>query len=296
MAFSDHPDSATGNHASARSKPAMQRPGSTLIVSSKPDLASSNIAQALITKAGFKQTSAQGMETYVKDNIALVVVEKLGIYTEPNDIPSDVSSTIFVSKHVSSAGKPALTVHATGNLTRDAKFGGSPEEVSYVDPSIIRRVLRALKAGVSRAGMQIDVTMEATHHGPTSFSMPVCFVEIGSGEKEWTDPVLGEIAANAVMAAAAKVDETHPTAVGFGGTHYSAKHTRICMEGDYEIGHLVSSHSFEGGVSHSVIQDTFNKTAGSCNTAIVDWKGLHSNDRRRLIASLEGSGRGIVRC
>jgi len=226
----------------------------------------------------------------------LIVLEKLGIYAGPSDIPSDVSTAIFVSKHVSSSGRPALTVHATGNLTKEAKFGGNPEEVSQVDPLIIRRTLRALKAGVSQAGVQIDITMEATHHGPTNLSMPVCFVEIGSREKEWTDPVLGEIAAPAVMAAAARVEETDPVAAGFGGTHYSEKHTRICMEGDYAIGHLVSSHSFDGGVTQLVIDDVFNKTTGSCNTAIVDWKGLHSNDRRRLISSLEAAGREIVRC
>jgi D-aminoacyl-tRNA deacylase len=274
----------------------MQRPRSILIVSSKRDSASSNIAQALITKNGFEPRPGQGIETYSKGNIRLVVLEKLGIYAEPGDIPSDVSTTIFVSKHASSSGRPALTVHATGNLTKEAKFGGNPEEVSYVDPLIIRSTLRALKTGVSQAGVQIDITMEATHHGPTNLSIPVCFIEIGSGEEEWTNPVLGEIAANAVMAAATKVEETHPAAVGFGGTHYSAKHTRVSMEGDYAIGHLVSSHSFDGGVTQSVIGDTFNKTTGSCNTAVVDWKGLHSNDRRRLISSLEAAGREIVRC
>src|SRR3989442_6108763 len=272
----------------------MQRAGSILIVSSRRDSASANIARALITKNGFEQGPGEGIETYSKDNIRLVMLEKLGIYAEPSDIPSDASTTIFVSKHVSSSGRPALTVHATGNLTKEAKFGGNPEEVSHVDPSIIRSTLRALKAGVSQVGVQIDITMEATHHGPTNLSMPVCFVEIGSGEKEWTDPVLGEIAANAVMAAATKVEETSPAAVGFGGTHYSAKHTRICMEGDYAIGHLVSSHSFEGGVSPGAIGDIFSKTTGSCNTAICDWKGLRSDDRRRLIARLEAAGRDIV--
>src|SRR5437879_8100103 len=274
----------------------MQRAGSILIVSSRRDSASANIARALITKNGSEQGPGQGIETYSKDNIRLVMLEKLGIYAEPSDIPSDASTAIFVSKHVMSSGRPALTVHATGNLTKEAKFGGNPEEVSQVDPLIIRRTLRALKAGVSQAGVQIDITMEATHHGPTNLSMPVCFVEIGSREKEWTDPVLGEIVATAVMAAAARVKETDPVAAGFGGTHYSAKHTRICMEGNYAIGHLVSSHSFDGGVSERVITDTFSKTTGSCNTAIVDWKGLHSNDRRRLISSLEAAGREIVRC
>jgi D-aminoacyl-tRNA deacylase len=267
-----------------------------MIVSSRGDPASWNIAQALITKIGFQQEPGQKIETYSKGNVRLLVLEKLGIYAEPNEIPSDVRTTIFVSKHVSASGRAALTVHTTGNLTKEAKFGGNPEEVSRVDPSIIRRALRALKAGASKAGVQIDVTMEATHHGPTSFSMPVCFVEIGSGEKEWTDPVLGEITANAVMSAIVGVEEGRPAAVGFGGTHYSAKHTRICMEGDYAIGHLVSSHSFDGGVSERVIDDTFSKTTGSCNTAIVDWKGLHSNDRRKLIAGLEAAGREIVRC
>src|SRR5256886_11605643 len=198
----------------------MQRAGSILIVSSRRDPASANIARALVTKNGFEQGPGHGIETYSKDNVHLVMLDKLGIYAAPSDIPSDASTAIFVSKHVSSSGRPALTVHATGNLTKEAKFGGNPEEVSQVDPSIIRSTLRALKAGVSQVGVQIDITMEATHHGPTNLSMPVCFVEIGSGEKEWTDPVLGEIAADAVMAVA-KVEETHPTAVGFGGTHYS---------------------------------------------------------------------------
>jgi D-aminoacyl-tRNA deacylase len=266
-----------------------------MIIASRSDPASWNIAQALVTKFGFEREPGQRIETYSKGNVRLSVLEKLGIYVEPSQIPSDVATTIFVSKHVSASGRAALTVHATGNLTKEAKFGGNPEEVSHVDPSMIRRALKALKAGVEQAGVQIEVTMEATHHGPTNLSMSVCFVEIGSGESEWKDPVLGKIAADAVMSAIAKGEEAAPTAVGFGGTHYSAKHTRICMEGDYAIGHLVSSHSFDGGVSEGVIADTFTKTTGSCNTAIVDWKGLHSNDRRRLIASLEAAGREIVR-
>ncbi|HVH15252.1 MAG TPA: D-aminoacyl-tRNA deacylase [Candidatus Angelobacter sp.] len=267
-----------------------------MIVASRADPASWNIAQALITKIGFEREPRQRTETYSKGNVRLLVLEKLGIYADPSEIPADVGTTIFVSKHVSASGRAALTVHTTGNLTKEAKFGGNPEEVSHVNPSIIRHALSALKAGVAEAGLQLEVTMEATHHGPTSLSMPVCFVEIGSGEKEWTDPILGEIAARAVIFAIANAEETHPTAVGFGGTHYSAKHTRICMEGDYAVGHLVSSHSFDGGVSERVIADTFNKTTGSCNTAIVDWKGLHSNDRRKLTASLEAVGREIVRC
>src|SRR5947209_11629133 len=81
----------------------MQRAGSILIVSSRRDPASANIARALITKNGFEQGPGHGIETYSKDNIRLVMLEKLGIYTEPSDIPSDASTTIFVCKHVSSS-------------------------------------------------------------------------------------------------------------------------------------------------------------------------------------------------
>jgi D-tyrosyl-tRNA(Tyr) deacylase len=123
-----------------------------MIVSSRGDPASWNIAQALITKIGFEQEPGQRIETYSKGNIRMLVLDKLGIYTEPSEIPSDVVTTIFVSKHVSSSGRAALTVHTTGNLTKEAKFGGNPEEVSYVNPSIIRRALRVSRQGWRKQG------------------------------------------------------------------------------------------------------------------------------------------------
>jgi len=126
MVPSEQTDLEEGNCAAVRNKMTVQRPRSILIVSSRRDPASSNIAQALMAKNGFRQESGQGIETYSKGNIRLVVLERLGIYAEPSDIPHEVSTTIFVSKHVSSSGRPALTVHATGNLTKEAKFGGNP--------------------------------------------------------------------------------------------------------------------------------------------------------------------------
>src|SRR5438876_10155633 len=97
----------------------IQRAGSILIVSSRRDSASANIAGALITKNGIEQGPGEGSETYSKDNIRLVMLEKLGIYAEPSDIPSDASTTSFVPTHVSPSARPAWTVHATGNLTKE---------------------------------------------------------------------------------------------------------------------------------------------------------------------------------
>ena len=275
--------------------PPPQKEGSILIVSSREDPASQNIARNLISGYGFLPSSHETLVD-ASGNVRLTTVDKLGIFVEPKDIVAENCSIIFASKHVSSSGKPALTVHATGNLTKDAEFGGRPEEVSLIDPTIVRRVLRDLKRGVSRAGREIDVTMEATHHGPTSFSNPVCFVEVGSGPKEWNDVALGKIAAEAIMEIATPATGPKPNAVGFGGTHYSSKHTRICMEGDYQIGHIVPRHALERGVSDLVLQDTLRKTAGGCNTALIDWKGLGNPERTRLVTSLEGWGIEVVRC
>jgi D-aminoacyl-tRNA deacylase len=230
-----------------------------------------------------------------KGSLRLMMVDEICIYVKPEQVPDDASSIIFASKHVSSTNTPAMTVHATGNLTTEAEFGGNPQEVSFVEPPRVRAALRILQREVVQRGLNIDVTMEATHHGPTSFRAPVCFVEIGSGPKQWSDSVLGSIAADAVMAAANPSTGRDPLAVGFGGTHYAAKHTKTNLEGDYQIGHVIPKHAFESGVSDAVINDAFKKTIGASSTALVDWKGLRSNDRRRLMTSLKDWGIEAVR-
>src|SRR5213594_4679980 len=103
--------------------------------------------------------------------------------------------------------------------THEALYGGNPEQLSFVDPLGIMRALGTLRDESAKKGWQIEVTMEATHHGPTSFKIPVVFVEIGSGPLEWSDSTLGEKGAKAAMAAANPLRSSTSNAVGFGGTH-----------------------------------------------------------------------------
>lgn len=267
-----------------------------VIVASEKDPASLNIAENLIARHSFAKTQgALGVRTYESNNITLVIVDKLGIYIEPEDIPSKVSSIIFASKHVSATGRPALTSHATGNLNKSAKFGGRPEEVSFVDTAMIKQGLKALAESVSSENLKIETVMEGTHHGPTSFPVPVCFIEIGSGERQWTDPVLGRIASDSIMKAIGSRSKIGVNAVGFGGTHYSEKHTRLNLGDQYSIGHLVPKHVLETGVSDTILRDTFAKTTGGCSTAIIDWKGIKGNDRRMLVETLESWDIDIIR-
>ena len=175
-------------------------------------------------------------------------------------------------------------------------YGGNPEQLSFVDPRRIKSALHGLKDEARRHGLEIEVTMEATHHGPTSFEVPVMFVEIGSGPAQWSDPVLGEVAAKAVMQAAQTNESKVTSAVGFGGTHYSDKHTRICVEETLAIGHVISRHAFDGGVSGATFKQAFDKTLDGCNTALVDWKGLNGSQRKRLLSLLDQWNIEVKRC
>jgi D-aminoacyl-tRNA deacylase len=268
------------------------------IIASKNDPASINIAQNLIKHHKFNRTNAgqSGPETYRTHDVTMMILEKEGIYVQPQEISPRFSSIIFASKHRSSTNTPALTVHATGNLTREASFGGNPEHLSLVEPFRIRQALTVLKQEAQRLNLKIETTMEATHHGPTSFNMPLCFVEIGSTAEEWGDPVLGRIVADAVMAAAGESHVTRTNAVGFGGTHYSNKLTEISTETDYQVGHIVPRHAFDAHVSERMLQEAFQKTVGICKTAIVDWKGLRGGQRNLLLNQLSAWDIEVLRC
>ncbi len=231
----------------------------------------------------------------MSEDVRLLVQEKECIYVQPDSVDVPARFIIFASKHRSSSGRPALTVHATGNLTNEAEYGGKPEEVSIVEAHRIKQALRILAKEVEDSKLNIEVAMEATHHGPTSFPVPVSFVEVGSGPGEWSDPALGGIAANAIMGAARATRGGGDNAVGFGGTHYSRKHTGLNINGDYSIGHLVAKYVFDRGISERMVQEIFRKTAGGCSTAVVDWKGIKGEDRRRLVEWLQKWDVEVVR-
>lgn len=269
-----------------------------VIIASRADPASTNIAENLIKlfQLSKKETSPSRTTIFSEGNLSLVQTEKLGIYAERSDIPREATAIIFASKHVSSSGKAALTVHTTGNPTRGALYGGLPEQLSFVDPPRVKRALQVLRDESAKAGLEIEITMEATHHCPTSFEIPVMFVEIGSGPKEWSDPILGEIAAKAITRAAETSESIRSNAVGFGGTHYSTKHTRINMEEHLAIGHVISRHAFDQSISDTTLRQAFDKTFNGSNTALVDWKGLNGKQRQHLLALLEQWSIQVERC
>src|SRR5581483_1221194 len=137
---------------------------------------------------------------------------------------------LFASRHRAQSGKPALTVHPIGNWGPDASVGGRPRTLAGTAPILMGRVLRALHA--QARGLKHEVTFEATHHGPWLAKSPAMFVEIGTDEAAWSDPVLGERVGRAMLAAAqpSSGDEA-PILLAMGGSHYAPKATDLVRKG-----------------------------------------------------------------
>jgi len=88
---------------------------------------------------------------------------------------------VFLSKHAAESSVLALTCHSTGNFS-EAKFGGNARQVSIPHPYLQKTYLQKLWESKSNFS-DFQITIEATHHGPTALSQPAIFIEIGTTEK-----------------------------------------------------------------------------------------------------------------
>ena len=145
----------------------------------------------------------------------------------------DYDGFVFLSKHAAESGVLALTCHSTGNFD-DAKFGGNNREVAIPHPDLQKKYLQTLKENQSDFA-EFDITIEATHHGPTALKKPSIFIEIGTTEKQWTDVNLCEKVAALVHKVFSNEIPQNPVAICFGGTHYPSKFTKELLEGKHAL-------------------------------------------------------------
>src|SRR5512133_2336926 len=195
-------------------------------VSSLQDKAGQNIRHHLV-----QLLDAGGPEWPQGRSYEFIEVDGRLIHAEGIDKKTDADLVIFISRHSSVNPVPVLTVHITGNY-REAELGGTARTLAPAAPAMMQATLRALARHCPEG---YRVSYEVTHHGPTCLSHPSFFVEIGSTEKEWTDPVAGRAVAESVLSAAPQ--EPVPL-IGFGGTHYAARETEIALTSRGAFGHI----------------------------------------------------------
>ena len=193
-------------------------------------------------------------------------------------------AVIVLSKHSSSSGRPSLTIHYTGNPTGDNSMGGEPYTLSYSATLLGKVLLQAYRARAEKHGLigEYEITMEATHHGPTNNRKPLVFIEIGSTEKEWSDPRAQEAMAETVLEVLRNppsLDHCRVVA-GFGGTHYPIKFTRIMLDSNECVGHVIPKYAFQKGVTKAVIKQALTKNwPRAAEIALVEKKSLKAKHR-----------------
>ncbi len=217
-----------------------------VLVASSKNLASRTMAAALIRKHRFESTGITfgSSPLYQSGSVILATMDKEIIYPPDLDSYFRPQAYIFLSTHRSESGIPSLTVHTTGNFTDKEVLGARPREVGAIDPDLQKNYLIALNERKSRLE-GYEITIEATHHGPTSLRRPVLFVELGSSERQWGDDHAAEVIGDALMASLTSGKRWDKVALAFGGTHYPQKFNDVLLGDEYALSAIVAKHYLE---------------------------------------------------
>jgi len=246
----------------------------TVILASNTDIASRTLADALVEGEGFRSTGVNllGYPVHQKDSYLLARFEGTIVHPPALDQYFNPQAYIFLSRHSAESGIASLTAHTPGNFSSEAKLGGAGKELARADPSLLKNYLVALWR--HRAEVEdYQITMEATHHGPTSLQKPVLFVELGSSEKHWGDRKAASVVCKALMESLREKAIWSKVAIGFGGTHYSEKFTKLLIEGDVAFAFVAPRYALSY-IDETMVGQMIQRSTAPVRYAALDWKGL----------------------
>ncbi len=235
-----------------------------LLVAYKNDPAGHNMAKFI------SQNMNYDGDVYRGKNFDLIEIDSPAISADWLDEKYEYDGFIFLSKHAAESGTLALTCHSTGNFD-EAKFGGNQKELAIPYPDLQKRYMQKLWDN-HESFSDFEITIEATHHGPTHLKKPSIFVEIGTTELQWNDESLCSSVAKLVVDTLEKPHGTSPFAICFGGTHYSEKFTKELLFGKYALGTVMPKHALEF-LTPDLFEHLLTQNDGA-QAALLDWKSL----------------------
>ncbi len=187
---------------------------------------------------------------------------------------------IFASKHKSEKGVPSLSIHAPGNW-RSALYGGKEGKVCLSSAYVFKYLFRKLNEEIEKDKKVKEkylVTMEATHHGPST-DMPCLFVELGSAEKDWKDERAALVLAKTILSLPDfKTDKNWIPCIAIGGPHYAPNFNKLQLNGNYAISHIIPSYALP--LTENMLQEAEEKTKEQVKTILIDWKGCGNAEER----------------
>jgi D-aminoacyl-tRNA deacylase len=240
---------------------------------------------------GFSETG--GSDILRMGDIYLIVVDPLIVPeeryktpSEPDPYPADydriadnldLDYIVVASRHWAKSGQPSLTVHPTGNFGK-AVYGGRVRELQATVANPMRGVFLRLLEDPPEG---FEVSMEATHHSPTQFRVPMFFAELGSREKQWTDEGPATYLAEAILGGIKEPGEA-PVAIGFGGGHYCP--TFSVLEEETAFGHIAAKYALDL-LTPDLVSQMVEKTLDGVQGAVLD-KGLKGYQRKKVEVAL----------
>lgn len=241
-----------------------------LIAISNKDLASKNIGKFLLKNYPFIKKG----EFYTFKNINIIKCKEDVLELDYLEKYSP-ELLLIASPHKSVSRKPSLTCHVPGNWS-NAEYGGRNQKLSIAPALFIREVIMNF---IKEKIPGFEVSLEVTHHGP-SIDVPTLFVEIGSSEEQWKNLLICEKVAKVIFKTLTNKPEEVPVAIGFGGTHYGAKFNKFISS--VAFGHICPKYAADS-LNESMILKAFEKTIPKPSKALLDWKGLTSYQREKII-------------
>ncbi|MCS7140433.1 MAG: D-tyrosyl-tRNA(Tyr) deacylase [Candidatus Nezhaarchaeota archaeon] len=254
------------------------------IICSKVDPASMNIRKKLLDILGFKRSMEKvfNEDVYRLDDVAIITIDRETIYADDIEGFVEADGLIFASRHAAESAMPAFLAHTPGNWTDQALYGGRPRSVCIAMPIHLRRAIVSLeKLRVEEGFDEWKCGLEVTHHGPYLEKTPAMFIELGSTLSEWTSERAAVIVAQAI-AELLNVRNEGLVAVGFGGPHYAPQFNRVLLHEGVAISHIIPKYTFPF-ITEREIMLAIERSVIRPSMALVDWKGLKSNERQLVV-------------
>jgi len=254
------------------------------IICTTADPASLNIARSLLDltvwedRDGYSSSGHNRLVIHDQQQTALNSLEE-----RLDELGLKPGLVVFACRHVAKVEIPWLGGHFTGEIAPD---DASKRRLSAASPSGLRSFLRNVAKGAPEG---FRVSAEATHHGPTDIRTPCFFAEIGSCEKQWSDPRAGESVARSILGL--DVREL-PVFLGIGGGHYVPRQTSLMLEAEMAFGHMFSSYQVES-LDQDILEEARKKSGAGY--AYLDRKSLRRENRDRISKMLDEMGLLVLR-
>lgn len=261
------------------------------IIASKPNSASMNIASRLLENFDWRETGrefdGEPIWKLANGGVELAFTDTLHVFAD-NVGSIETDGFIFVSSHKSEAGKPSLTTHPIGNWGK-AELGGKDKTLVPSLPALMKNYLRLLQQKRDAMGIDYEVSLETSHHGP-ALDKPALFIEIGSSEKQWADEKAALAVAESVMGGI-KSKNSFTNCVGLGGQHYPHEFTKLELNSEFAFGHMCAKHALQL-LDSSLLQRAIEFS--NAKKIVLDWKGL-GTEKARIKDLAESTGLEVLR-